>query len=135
MADYWTENADVFRRLYQDERKTLEQVKAFAERELHPPENYTLVQRLFRIRPYTDSQARLSTYETRLRDVLRLRKKLKQCDWYLIHHYALSRGYGRREYDVLLNGTQIRPDRVWKEIRRYGYHKETQCESLIIGSS
>jgi hypothetical protein len=128
MADFWTKNANVFRRLYQDERKTLHQVKEFAERELHPPENYTSVQRLFLFQSRTDLRARISTYETKLRDVLKLRKKLKQRDWYLIHHYALSRGLGRREYDVLLNGTQMRPDQVWKEIRRYGYHKETEGE-------
>jgi len=128
MADYWTKNAGLFRRLYQDERRTLDQVKAIAERELHPHQNYTLVQRLSLSDRCADSQFSISTYEARLRDILKLRKKLKKEDWYLIHQYALSRKFGRGEYEVFLNGTQIRSDRAWKEIRRYGYHKDTRRE-------
>lgn len=63
----------------------------------------------------------LSTYETKLRGVCGLRKKLKADDWPRIYHYARAQGLGR--YDVFLNGTLIPRTKAWKEIRRSGVTK------------
>ena len=65
---------------------------------------------------------RLSTYEIKLRDVLKLRKKLKKEDWKPIHHYAVAHGFEPGGYDVFLNGTRIPHNKVWKEIRRNKFH-------------
>lgn len=67
--------------------------------------------------------SRLSAWEAKLRDVLQLRKKLKNQDWAQIWLYALSRSYKKKEFDVYLNGTLIPWDKAWKEIRRSNAHK------------
>ncbi|KAL2211227.1 ankyrin [Sarocladium strictum] len=105
MDELWKKNEALFRRLYQEERKTLPQVKAIVEQE-----------------PYCFPSHPLSIYETRLRDVLKLRKKLKKEDWKSIHYYAVSHGLEPGTYDVILNGTRISPKNAWKEIRRNRYH-------------
>lgn len=68
---------------------------------------------------------RLSTYETKLRDAFKLRKKLKSDDWGAIHHHAQLQGYAHGGYEVYLNDTRIPWQRVWKEIRRNGFHNKT----------
>lgn len=70
----------------------------------------------------TDMLQRLSTYEVKLRDVLKLRKKLKPRDWKRIHLFAQSQEYGK-PYDVYLNGILIPWPKAWKEIRRTGAAK------------
>jgi hypothetical protein len=77
------------------------------------------------------SRPSLSIYETRLRDVLKLRKKLKKEDWKSIHNYVISRDMNPGEYDVLLNGTPIPEKKVWKEIRRNGYHTHQHVSNDI----
>lgn len=65
----------------------------------------------------TDTSS-LSTYETKLRDVLGLRKKLKKADWTAIHqHYQDRQG---KDTGIYLNGSRIPWEKAWKEIRRYG---------------
>ncbi|ROV94878.1 hypothetical protein VSDG_07108 [Cytospora chrysosperma] len=75
-TDPWRQNERLIRKLYQDERKTLEQVKLTMETEYNFP------------------KIPLSTWETKLRDVLGLRKKMKMKDWPVI--------YSHNEYILLL---------------------------------
>ncbi|KAI1751555.1 hypothetical protein F4782DRAFT_531329 [Xylaria castorea] len=98
--DVWTEKAAVIRQLYLSERKTLKQVKETLEREHEFP------------------TFPLSTYETTLRDKLRLRKKLKRTDWPIVYHHFRSRD--GKETGVYLNGVRIPWNKAWKEIRRSG---------------
>ncbi|OTB12660.1 hypothetical protein K445DRAFT_180089 [Daldinia sp. EC12] len=96
----WEQHKSTFLRLYQTERKTLREVKEIMESEHGFPENSLL------------------TYETKLRDELHLRKKLKKTDWVSVHHHRLKRG--DKPTGVYLNGTEIPQHKVWKEIRRSG---------------
>ncbi|KAI0867501.1 hypothetical protein GGS24DRAFT_485425 [Hypoxylon argillaceum] len=96
--DMWAQNEPTFRRLYQTERHTLKQVKNIMEREHGFP-----------ITP-------LPIYESKLRDILGLRKKMKSEDWRSIYqHYVNS---GTRHTALYLNGTRIQWNKAWKEIRR-----------------
>ncbi|KAI0487675.1 hypothetical protein F4859DRAFT_510243 [Xylaria cf. heliscus] len=99
-GDIWVENAALIRRLYVSERKTLKKVKEVLES-----------QHGFPIFP-------LSTYETRLRDKLKLRKKLKRDDWTAVYQHFQNRG--GKETGIYLNGMRIPWERAWKEIRRSG---------------
>ncbi|KAF3062230.1 hypothetical protein GL218_03914 [Daldinia childiae] len=96
----WEQHRPTFLRLYQTERKTLKEVKEIMESEHGFPVNSLL------------------TYETKLRDELHLRKKLKKTDWVSVHHHRLKRG--DKPTGVYLNGTEIPQHKVWKEIRRSG---------------
>ncbi|KAI1470300.1 uncharacterized protein F4812DRAFT_416981 [Daldinia caldariorum] len=96
----WEQHKSTFQRLYQTERRTLEEVKRIMESQHGFPVNS------------------LSTYEFKLRDELHLRKKLKKNDWVPIHHHLLKRG--DKPTAVYLNGTKIPQHKVWKEIRRSG---------------
>ncbi|KAI0913833.1 hypothetical protein F4823DRAFT_504478 [Ustulina deusta] len=98
--DVWTEKAVVIRQLYLSERKTLKQVKEILEMEHEFP-----------IFP-------LSTYETKIRDKLRLRKKIKRTDWPIVYHHFRNRE--GKETGVYLNGARIPWEKGWKEIRRSG---------------
>ncbi|KAI7773504.1 hypothetical protein LA080_010547 [Diaporthe eres] len=99
--DLWRKHKATIRRLYQDERKTLREVK------------YEMENRGFPKKP-------LSTWETQLRDVLGLRKKFKKKDWVLIHQHVAQRREQGKESDILLNNTKIEWKRAWKEMRRSG---------------
>ncbi|KAI0454065.1 hypothetical protein F5B21DRAFT_477277 [Xylaria acuta] len=99
-GDVWIRNAALIRQLYISERKTLKQVKEVLES-----------QHGFPTFP-------LSTYETKLRDKLKLRKKLKKADWAAVYQHFRNRG--GRETGIYLNGMRISWDRAWKEIRRSG---------------
>lgn len=58
----------------------------------------------------------LPIYESKLRDILGLRKKMKSEDWRSIYqHYVNS---GTRHTALYLNGTRIQWNKAWKEIRR-----------------
>ncbi|KAI1738463.1 hypothetical protein F4680DRAFT_424863 [Xylaria scruposa] len=99
-GDIWTEKAAVIRQLYICERKTLKQVKEILEREHEFP--------IFS----------LSTYETTLRDKLRLRKKLKRTQWPIVYHHYQNRA--GKATGLYLNGERIPWNKAWKEIRRSG---------------
>ncbi|KAI0420559.1 hypothetical protein F5X98DRAFT_371527 [Xylaria grammica] len=99
-TDIWTDKATLIRRLYVRERKTLKQVKAILETEHEFP-----------VHP-------LSTYESKIRDKLRLRKKLKRAEWPVVYHHFQSRA--GKETGVYLNNVRIPWEKAWKEIRRSG---------------
>lgn len=58
-----------------------------------------------------------------MRDKLKLRKNPTKKDSAKVHHYASDHNCER--YDVLLGAKRIPWKQVWREIRRYGLHKET----------
>ncbi|KAI0530088.1 hypothetical protein GGR58DRAFT_518751 [Xylaria digitata] len=99
--DVWVENAMLIKRLYLSERKTLKQVKETLE-SVHGFPSFPL-----------------STYETKLRDKLRLRKKLKKSDWPAVYQHVRERE--GKETGIYINGIQIPWKKAWKEIRRSGY--------------
>ncbi|KAI0846871.1 ankyrin repeat-containing domain protein [Daldinia vernicosa] len=108
----WEQHRLTFLRLYQAERRTLREVKEIMESEHGFPVHS------------------LSTYETKLRDELHLRKKLKKTDWVSIHHHRLKRG--DKPTRVYLNGTEIPQDKVWKEIRRSGARSVDNVQDIPL---
>lgn len=60
--------------------------------------------------------SRQSTYETKLRDELGLRKKMKARDWIAVHQQIIARGNRRSE--VYFQGAAIPRMKVKKEIAR-----------------
>ncbi|KAK6069531.1 ankyrin unc44 [Seiridium cupressi] len=97
-SSIWKQNRELLARLYQQERKTLREVERIME-EQHGFPNFPL-----------------STYETKLRDELGLKKKLKAKDWIAIHHKLVATG--DRKCEVHLNGVPIPQWKVKKEIKR-----------------
>ncbi|ROW07168.1 hypothetical protein VPNG_07331 [Cytospora leucostoma] len=59
-------------------------------------------------------------WETKLRDDLGLRKKLKKKDWPIIYGHVLARREQGKETAIYLNGTRLPWGKAWKEIRRSG---------------
>ncbi|KAI1802048.1 hypothetical protein F4811DRAFT_555240 [Daldinia bambusicola] len=96
----WEQHKPTFLRLYQTEWRTLEEVKKIMKSEHRFP------------------VSSLSTYETKLRDELHLRKKLKKTDWVSVQYHRRKRG--DKPTAVYLNGIEILQHKVWKEIRRSG---------------
>ncbi|KAI1349913.1 hypothetical protein F5Y01DRAFT_287419 [Xylaria sp. FL0043] len=67
--------------------------------------------------------------ETKLRDKLGLRKKLKKSDWPTVYQHV--QGRGGKETGIYVNGVRIPWKKAWKEIRRSGYRSTTDnqlCE-------
>ncbi|KAM0815395.1 putative Clr5 domain-containing protein [Seiridium cardinale] len=112
----WQQHAALFRRLYLTENRTLKNVKKIAEEQFGFPEN------------------RLSTYETKLRDVLRLRKNLTPEGWIAIDQKI--RTAQTRNWEVYINGRKTSTRKVLKEIGRYakrGPHSAPPGLSLPVG--
>lgn len=71
---------------------------------------------------------RPSTWESKLRVDLRIRKKIKASDWPLVYRHLAPRlenpGKKRlkRPTTIRLDGVEIPFDKAWKEIRRSGAH-------------
>ncbi|KAK9413671.1 hypothetical protein SUNI508_11752 [Seiridium unicorne] len=97
-SSIWQQNRELLGRLYQQERKTLREVKRVME-EQHGFPSFPM-----------------STYETKLRDELGLKKKLKATDWIAIHQRLVAEG--DRKCEVHLNGVPIPQWKVKKEIKR-----------------
>jgi hypothetical protein len=70
----------------------------------------------------TSDLQRLTVYETNVRGILRLRKRLKKADYAIIHRFARSQGW--EKYDVYLNETLIPWSKYWKEYRRSGAREQ-----------
>ncbi|KAI0161077.1 hypothetical protein GGR52DRAFT_576484 [Hypoxylon sp. FL1284] len=96
----WEQNESTIRHLYETKRKTLKQVKEIMETDHGFPDQP------------------LSTYERKLRDVLRLRKKLKKADWAVIYQHCQD--HLDKKPEIYLHGTRIPWEKAWKEMRRSG---------------
>ncbi len=72
----------------------------------------------------------LSTYETKLRDELKLRKKLKRTDWHAVYQHWGKRESEGRETGIYINGTRKPWKSAWKEIRRSGARSAIQGISI-----
>ncbi|KAI0024473.1 hypothetical protein F4780DRAFT_603473 [Xylariomycetidae sp. FL0641] len=72
---------------------------------------------------------RTSTYETKIRDQLQIRKKLKKDDWPAIWQHRQSRG--EKPTAIYLHGVKIPWEKAWKEIRRSGAHKATHGHPIL----
>ncbi|KAM7199263.1 hypothetical protein V8F33_004511 [Rhypophila sp. PSN 637] len=94
----WQQNKSLFRRLYLEDDNPLKVVKLIAERDHNFP------------------PTPLSTYETKLRDELKLRKNLKPEEWAAIGRDLKSRC---GQCGVLLCGVRVSDDKVKRNIRRY----------------
>ncbi|KAI1849668.1 hypothetical protein JX266_004617 [Neoarthrinium moseri] len=95
----WQQHRQLFRKLYLEDKQTLKRVKEIAERD------------------YGFPQTPLSTYETKLRDELGLKKKLKAHEWAVISQYIEAKA--TQPGDVLrFNGVVLPWRKVKKEIAR-----------------
>lgn len=72
----------------------------------------------------------LSTYETRLREELRLRKNLKRVEWHAVYQH-LKRREGR-ETGIYINGTRKPWNSAWKEMRRSGARSGDQGNKTLF---
>uniref|UniRef100_A0A8H7K8Q2 Clr5 domain-containing protein n=1 Tax=Bionectria ochroleuca TaxID=29856 RepID=A0A8H7K8Q2_BIOOC len=88
MVDIFTQHRPLIKRLYQEERKSLKQVKEILESEYQFPESS------------------LAFYEIKLRDLLGVRKKFKKEDWPVIyqHHLNSNRKKPGKKSDALVQG-------------------------------
>lgn len=113
----WEKNESLFRQLYEVERKTLKEVKQIMESEYNFP-IYSYGELIYGMISITNTINRHNKFETKLRDLLGLRKKLKKADWIAVHHHYLARD--GKDTGIYLNGTRIPWKKAWKEIRRSG---------------
>ncbi|KAI1740417.1 hypothetical protein F4680DRAFT_419385 [Xylaria scruposa] len=100
-TDIWYAHKSIIQRLYVEEKKTLKKVKEIMELEHGFP------------------YFPLSTYGTKLRDQLKLPKKLKKKDWPVVYQHYQQRQAEGKQTNMYLNGTFIPWGKAWKEIRRY----------------
>ncbi|ETS78781.1 hypothetical protein PFICI_08634 [Pestalotiopsis fici W106-1] len=99
----WQQHASLFRRLYLEENKTLKEVQSEVEDNHGFPSNS------------------LSTYETKLRDLLGLRKNLNPEGWVAIDQHI--RSVRSTNWEVYFNGRKMLKRKVMKEIARYTKHR------------
>ncbi|KUI55035.1 Ankyrin repeat and KH domain-containing protein 1 [Cytospora mali] len=105
--DIWRQNEAEIRELYQEKRETLKDVKRIMEAKGFPKKP-------------------LSTWESKLRDELGLRKKARTNDWPLIYRHVLprlehpKRKKPKKPTGVYINNTIVEWDKAWKEMRRSG---------------
>ncbi|KAK2596293.1 hypothetical protein N8I77_013189 [Diaporthe amygdali] len=103
--DVWHRHESQIKDLYQNQRKTLEEVKHLMEEKGFPKKP-------------------LSTWESKLRETLRLRKRANAKDWPLIYQHILPRLKHpkkkalKKKTRICLNNSEILWDKAWKEIRR-----------------
>ncbi|KAI0186119.1 hypothetical protein EV127DRAFT_187445 [Xylaria flabelliformis] len=99
-TDIWDAHKSIIRRLYVEEKRTLKKVKEIMELEHGFP------------------SFPLSTYGTKLRDQLKLPKKLKKKDWPVVYRHYQQRQADGKQTHMYLNETFIPWEKAWKEIRR-----------------
>jgi len=73
----------------------------------------------------------LSTYEVKLRQ-LGLRKKVSRDDWLPIWQHCQQIKQQGGEPVIFLNGTPLKWEKAWKEIRRNGAHKTAPRKSRLF---
>ncbi|KAI1330196.1 hypothetical protein F5Y16DRAFT_364300 [Xylariaceae sp. FL0255] len=112
VASIWEQNKGIFRRLYQDEKKTLKEVKTIMERDFGFP------------------TTPLSTYEYQLRDQLGLRVKVKRSEWHAVYQEVHKRR--ERRSAVYLNGSKIPPMEAWRKIRRSGATSQSLDQAYAL---
>ncbi|KAJ1323234.1 serine/threonine-protein phosphatase 6 regulatory ankyrin repeat subunit B [Microdochium nivale] len=102
----WERHQETIRGLYLGSNKSLSQLKTILEEKHNFP-------------PFT-----LSTYESRVRDTLGLRKKIKTRDWAAI--WAHCRQIQKQDATpvVFFHGRRIPWAKAWKEIRRHGAQRD-----------
>lgn len=76
--------------------------------------------------------SRLSTYETKLRDVLMLRKNLTKDEWPVIGHHLKKRKLEGKLSQVFLNKVPLPNCKVQKELRRNKHVLQDEGISLIF---
>ncbi|KXJ86965.1 hypothetical protein Micbo1qcDRAFT_208741 [Microdochium bolleyi] len=103
-GELWQRYKPLIRRLYLEENHTLERLKEILERD--------------HSFPFTP----LSTYESKIRDVLNIRKKLKKADWPIIYQHWLRLGGNETKPELFFLGRHIPWVKAWKEIRRSPPH-------------
>lgn len=116
--DLWIVHRDTLRKLYIVENKTLKEVKSTMESlNGFPKVPWALIfQDLFLRWCEISSE---STYESKLRDHLGLRKNLKCSDWQAIgHHLEKRRREGKEDSEVVYNGVPMPRKKVRKEVSR-----------------
>lgn len=135
--DVWHRHEAQIKDLYQNKRKTLREVKRLMEENGFPETPYDSshpnIGRIEKLQIFKADESylsrltgRLSTWESKLRERLQLRKKAKAHDWPLIYQHILPRLEHprkkklKRETIIRLNGTEIPWDKAWREIRRSG---------------
>ncbi|KAJ3577320.1 hypothetical protein NPX13_g3247 [Xylaria arbuscula] len=106
----WKDNKETLRRLYLTERRTLKDVKKKMESEHGFP------------------TTPLSTYESKLRDLLGLRKKMKSQDWRPVYRHYLNSG--NRHTALHFNDTRIPWGKAWKEIKRSGARTSSEDDTV-----
>ncbi|KXJ87324.1 hypothetical protein Micbo1qcDRAFT_208344 [Microdochium bolleyi] len=97
----WEHHRETIRNLYLARNKSLSQLKTILE------ENHNFP-------PFS-----LSVYESRVRDTLGLRKKLKAEDWAAIWAHSRKIKDQGGTPTIFFNGVQIPWVKAWKEIRRH----------------
>ncbi|KAK5662715.1 hypothetical protein OQA88_8631 [Cercophora sp. LCS_1] len=108
VVSHWEEHRELFHELYNTRSLPLEKVKEIAEEVHQLP------------------RAPLSSYETKLRDELGLRKNLKGEDWAVIGRLVAS----RPQANVYHHGKIIPRDKLKRTIRRYSKVKIREAVEL-----
>ncbi|KAJ4404836.1 hypothetical protein N0V82_010419 [Gnomoniopsis sp. IMI 355080] len=108
-ADIWKKHKEPIKKLYQDDRKPLKEVKASME--------------LLGFPVYS-----LKIWEINVKHILGLRKKFKTEELKLLARHIKPRMEAQKLSEVSLNGSIISFESVWKEIRRRGAHKAQSDE-------
>ncbi|CAG9981140.1 unnamed protein product [Clonostachys byssicola] len=104
LDDIWVQHASVIRGLYlqRQPRLSLREVRNIMMKDHDFPD------------------FKLCTWETKLRDKLGLRKKLRKTDWPIVWRHCIQRGHRGKTSAVYLQGVPVPSQRAWAEIRRQG---------------
>lgn len=78
--------------------------------------------------------SRLSIYEVRLRDTIRMRKKIQKAHWRPIWQHCRKIQQDEKSPEIYLNGSRIGWAKAWKEIRRNKFHLDdaTAGQSFLL---
>ncbi|CAI6099077.1 unnamed protein product [Clonostachys chloroleuca] len=112
LDDIWVQHASVIRGLYlqRQPRLSLREVRNIMMKEHAFPDFKSVFLMV--------EMWMLPTWETKLRDKLGLRKKLKKTDWPIVWRHCVQRGHRGKRSAVYLQGVPVPSKRAWAEIRR-----------------